>query len=902
MIEGISYLQNRNKYSTNKPVSFSGHKLVSKFIDPNYGTDFVYKLSNGLKVVIVPKGAPSRIHLRTVVKTGAINDTKNGLSHITEHMLSTGSKGLGSEDINKIFENEGADLDAFTELSSTSYAFSVSGATYKTLSKLIKKFSKMIKYPLFQESMLNKEKEIVIQEIRGRKDESINAIYSSIVNKIRGNDLKDEDCYAGSEEAVKKITRNDIIENYKKGYHPDNMEIYVSGPINPQKMIKIIDENFDTPDFKQSGVANLPEELHFPNNKKPLFMTTTKDDLSTISVSVEGAKNKNGKETVAINALFEILFNNEYSRLGKKLNRINSSVSCLQDIVSSNPNQSQLHSIIIAVDPDSEQKALNALSRTIKELKTEPITQEELNMAKRILLDRFNEKTETPRLIVETLEKFTNAGGICAYKNQIKYINELTLDNINQAAKKYVIPKKFDISVMQPKNKQNKNVSFKSRGFVNVKDLKGYTLPNNIKVVINDSASKNRTSIYFNVKSGNFKVGAARILTKMFNESSSKVQKQKSIMDRVKLGINDLTFEYTDDSILLKAQMQNESLIDTIRTIKKTLFNFKFSKSGFEAAKAEFSAENNDKSETAMYRVVEAMYNNLSNENLKPCIEVSFKDVQDLYAELFKSNNSQITAIITGPISKMQGLRKDILKELSTLKGKFNIAEIPPRHLNPTNRNKVVVQTVKNIEQSDIVQMFHIEPENIKEIAALNVLDYILGRSGLNTRLFKDLREDQKIAYDVNSTFANKGGYYQTTFSIKTSVADEKGQASNNIKKTLTTIQKHLKQIMDGQLSLIEIEIAKKKSLNDFESSASFAQLQNKYMLAALNMGEDVTFHNRLMQEIRKVTLSDISNAAKKYYTKPSAISILTTKEAATKSEKFLKSIGEYVDYKDKSV
>ena len=80
-----------------------------------------YKLSNGQKVVILPKEGPTVI--RSYVNTGSLNEPDNirGISHYIEHNLFNGSEGLEAGEFFKTTDNIGAETNASTGLAETNY-------------------------------------------------------------------------------------------------------------------------------------------------------------------------------------------------------------------------------------------------------------------------------------------------------------------------------------------------------------------------------------------------------------------------------------------------------------------------------------------------------------------------------------------------------------------------------------------------------------------------------------------------------------------------------------------------------------------------------------------------------------------------------------------------------------
>lgn len=142
------------------------YKLIGKFKDPNYTwvDNYIYELSNKMRVVIFPKKGPDAVSVKTVVKTGAFNETEalRGESHFSEHLMFDGSrsvngqKGLRPGGFDKITAAQGASINAHTGTDRTAYFFTVTGANEETLEKLINAHATMVKYPALPKGQYKK--------------------------------------------------------------------------------------------------------------------------------------------------------------------------------------------------------------------------------------------------------------------------------------------------------------------------------------------------------------------------------------------------------------------------------------------------------------------------------------------------------------------------------------------------------------------------------------------------------------------------------------------------------------------------------------------------------------------------------------------------------------------------
>ena len=149
-------------YKVKKPMPYQ------KLDDLNIGMDKFakqYKLANGQRVIIFPKEGKTVV--KTYVNTGSLNepDKQRGISHLIEHNLFNGSDGLEAGEAFKIVNEMGAGMNASTSFSVTDYFIASNIINDKNLEKQLQVQSSMIDSPLFLIDKLEKEKQVVNQEI-----------------------------------------------------------------------------------------------------------------------------------------------------------------------------------------------------------------------------------------------------------------------------------------------------------------------------------------------------------------------------------------------------------------------------------------------------------------------------------------------------------------------------------------------------------------------------------------------------------------------------------------------------------------------------------------------------------------------------------------------------------------
>ena len=158
---------------------------------------------------------------------------------------------------------------------------------------------------------------------------------------------------------------------------------------------------------------------------------------------------------------------------------------------------------------------------------------------------------------------------------------------------------------------------------------------------------------------------------------------------------------------------------------------------------------------------------------------------------------------------------------------------------------------------------------NLREYATLNVINTILG-SGMSSRLFVNLREQEGLAYQLGSSYSPNmlAGTFMVYIGTNPSTLNHsKEKALNEITKLKTQFvsDKELKEakerILGQYVIALETNSDKAETLCWFEAS-----------------GRGFKFMEKYIELINSVTASDIVEVANKYFTDKYIMSVVTTK------------------------
>ncbi len=204
-------------------------------------------LDNGLTVFINKKTGFKRTFLSFVTNFGAY-DTKfipideddyievpYGVAHFLEHKMFEMPNGL---DATNLFADYGADSNAYTGYNETAYIVSCTSNFDKILEILLD----FVQTPYFTDENVDREKGIIIEELKMYQDTPSDRLYNSIMKNLYKFNGRRIDVI-GTLESINAITKEHLYTCYNTFYHPKNMYLCISGDINVEKTIELIEHN-----------------------------------------------------------------------------------------------------------------------------------------------------------------------------------------------------------------------------------------------------------------------------------------------------------------------------------------------------------------------------------------------------------------------------------------------------------------------------------------------------------------------------------------------------------------------------------------------------------------------------------------------------------------------------------
>jgi predicted Zn-dependent peptidase len=206
------------------------------------------KLKNGVRVLTVPMEGVESVTAMVLCKTGSRNETlpQAGISHVLEHMVFKGTTKYPSPmAIAEAVDSIGAEQNAFTSKEYTGY-YITSAAKHLGLTLDIQ--SQMLTVPLLPQDDLNREREVIVEEINMYEDQPM-AMASELFENLMYDGSSMGRLIIGNKETVRATTSEDLRKYMDRWYRGGNMLVVVAGKVASSSSLPA-----------QAGLSSLIEE------------------------------------------------------------------------------------------------------------------------------------------------------------------------------------------------------------------------------------------------------------------------------------------------------------------------------------------------------------------------------------------------------------------------------------------------------------------------------------------------------------------------------------------------------------------------------------------------------------------------------------------------------------------
>ncbi len=424
----------------------------------------VYTNDNGHKIVLAHKEG-NMVSVSSWVKTGSINedDKNNGISHFLEHLMFKGTHSHKVGEFDKILESKGAIVNAATWKDYTFYYVTLpKGEDNKYFDMALDLHADMMMDPVFPAEELGapfdindssvtdkRERHVVIEEIRMRKDQPWTKVYNQCNKNMYTNHPYKRDVI-GTPEIISQVTREDIDNYYRSFYTPQNVTTIVVGDFNHDEVLEKIKSKFTFPNRKE--ITPCVNEIDKPVSQTKYIETKTNVQTGYAMFGWLGPRACELKDSICLDLISIIFGDGASSRLQQNL--IEKMPEQIFNMVGTEHYQfKDGNNFFIQANfkPEEKDKAIELLKKELLGLLENKITQDELLKSKKRIKSRFANEAETVSEIGENIGYYeTVCGGLKLIEEYLNDLENISIDDLENVIRKYLSIENAVISVLMP--------------------------------------------------------------------------------------------------------------------------------------------------------------------------------------------------------------------------------------------------------------------------------------------------------------------------------------------------------------------------------------------------------------------------------------------------------------------
>lgn len=395
-----------------------------------------YTLPNGLRMIHMPAQSPVA-YCGYAVNAGARDEEpqEHGLAHFVEHMIFKGTEHHKANYILNRIESVGGELNAYTTKEET-FVYSIFMKEH--FLRAFDLLTDLVFYSSFPEIEIEKEKDVILDEISSYEDSPSELIFDDFENLLYKEHALGHNIL-GEEETLERFSTTTGKSFMNRYYTPGNMVFFSMGDIPFNKIVKWAESLFSTLPAHSS-----PQKRKAPTLSSASSLTMSKETHQAHVMIGSHAFSMFDEKRIPMFLLNNIIggpgMNN---RLNVSLREHNGLVYSVESNITSYTDTG-LFSIYFGTDPKNKEKAIRLVHREIEKLHETKLTEKQLTAAKKQALGQLGVSIDNREgLFLNIGKSFLHYNFFASMEEVFNQINDITAEGILDIAQTVLAPDKL---------------------------------------------------------------------------------------------------------------------------------------------------------------------------------------------------------------------------------------------------------------------------------------------------------------------------------------------------------------------------------------------------------------------------------------------------------------------------
>ena len=234
-------------------------------------------LANGLRIIHLPSTSPV-VFCGYQIAAGTRHEQpgEEGLAHFCEHVTFKGTARRNALQIINALEKVGGELNAFTNKEDTTFYAAIHRDHFRCAVDLL---TDMVFHSLYPQAEIDKEIEVICDEIESYNDSPAELIYDEFENIIfEGHPLGHN--ILGQAEQLRTYTTEDALRFTRRHYCPDNAVFFIYGDIDFKQLVRLLGRSPISPISPMSPIPPTTITRHKSTHQAHVIMGCRAYDIN----------------------------------------------------------------------------------------------------------------------------------------------------------------------------------------------------------------------------------------------------------------------------------------------------------------------------------------------------------------------------------------------------------------------------------------------------------------------------------------------------------------------------------------------------------------------------------------------------------------------------------------------
>ncbi len=392
-------------------------------------------LPNGLQIVLLKSSRIPTFSMQMVILSGGLADKSDyrGLASFTAALLREGTAKRSSKDIAEQVDTLGATLGATAGLSSLTSSVNTSGLA-ENLDQTLDIFADVVRNPAFPQAEVDKYKSRTLSQFQFRRSNPQFLAQEQFNRAIYGD--HPASLVAAPAESVKKLTSQDLAAFHSTYYRPNNAILTIVGDVTMKEIMPKIEKAFG--DWQKADVPAFVVPPAPAQSAARIFLIDRPGSVQTVLQLGTLGIERTSPDYFSVLLADQVLGGGPSGRLFLNLREDKGYTYGAYSQFGGSKYRGIWQSTS-EVRTDVTEGAMNEFMYELKRLRTEKVSPEELENAKRAIIGSFALSLEQPQSLLQNIvtQKLYNLPADY-WDTYPQKVSAITLDDVQRVAQKYI--------------------------------------------------------------------------------------------------------------------------------------------------------------------------------------------------------------------------------------------------------------------------------------------------------------------------------------------------------------------------------------------------------------------------------------------------------------------------------